>query len=254
MNQFNKNEKSTYDNLIYGRHPIIEAFDAGRTLDVIYTQKDLKSEILEEIRIKAKQFNVPIKAVPKEKLDYLTYRANHQGVAAFISQIKYAEKEEILEQVLAKGKVPLFLILDSITDVRNFGAIARTALGTGVQAIIIPKRNSAQVNSDAMKTSAGALNKIAVCREDDLIQSVKWCKANGIQVLVSDLKANKNVGALDFTKPTAIVVGEEAEGVNKLIINRADETFIIPILPAMDSYNVSVAAGIILYEAMKSRL
>ncbi|MEY4877056.1 MAG: methyltransferase, TrmH family, group 3, partial [Bacteroidota bacterium] len=251
MKPFIKREKPVYDNLLYGRHPIIEAFDAGRTLDVIYTQKDLKSEILDEIRLKAKEHNVPIKAVPKEKLDYLTYRANHQGVAAFISEIKYAEKEEILEQVLAKGKTPLFLILDSITDVRNFGAIARTALGTGVQAIIIPKRNSAQVNSDAMKTSAGALNKLPVCREDDLVQTIKWCKAQGMQVLVSDLKATKKVSELDYTKPTVIVVGEEAEGVNRLIINRADETFIIPILPAMDSYNVSVATGIILYEAMK---
>ena len=246
-------EKEKKENLIYGKHPIRSAFESGQTLDVIYTQKELKSEILDEIRDLAKKNGVPLKAVPKDKLDYLTFRANHQGVAAFIAIVNYYEKDELLKEVLEKNKVPFILILDSITDVRNFGAISRTALGTGVQFVITAKRNSAQINAEAMKTSAGALNNLPVCREDDLVQTVKWCKQNNIKVLVSDLQATKNLAEINFNEPVAIVVGEEAEGVNRLIINRADETFKIPITAQVDSYNVSVATGMILYEAMKGR-
>ena len=255
LNTMNNNyQKPTLkENLIYGKHSIVEAFAAQKTVEVIYTQKDLKSEALDEIRNLAKQHGVPLKAVPKEKLDYLTYKSNHQGVAAFLSAVKFSEKEEILQAILAKNEQPFFLILDGITDVRNFGAIARTALGCGVHAIIVGKRNSAQVNGDAVQASAGALNKIPICREDDLIQTVKWCKANAIKVLVSDLKATKTLKELSFNQPMAIVMGEEAAGVNQLIINRADETFKIPISNKIDSYNVSVATGMILYEVIRGK-
>ncbi len=249
----NERQDSSKNNLIYGRHPIVEAFASGKTIDVIYTQEKLKSEILDEIRVLAKEHGVPLKAVPKEKLDYLTYRANHQGVAAFIATINYYNKEDILTQVLERGETPLFLILDSLTDVRNFGAIARTALGCGVHALIIPKRNSAQINPEAMKTSAGALNTIPVCREDDLVQVVKWAKANALRVLSSDLQAEKYLSKISFKEPCAIVVGEEGLGVNRLILNRSDETFKIPINAKIDSYNVSVATGMILYEVIGQR-
>ncbi len=251
---FQRNKNPTLkENLIYGKHSIVEAFNGGQTVDVVYTQKELKSEVLDEIRELAKQHGVPLKAVPKEKLDYLTFKANHQGVAAFLSVVRYHDKEVILKNILSKNEVPFLLILDGITDVRNFGAIARTALGCGIHAIIVPKRNSAQINAEAMQASAGALNKIAVCREDDLVQTIKWCKGYEIKVLVSDLQATKKLSDLDFNQPIAVVMGEEAEGVNRLIINRADETFKIPISSQIDSYNVSVATGMVLYESVRNR-
>jgi 23S rRNA (guanosine2251-2'-O)-methyltransferase len=164
--------------------------------------------------------------------------------------ITYYDKDQILNAIYERGETPLFLILDNVTDVRNFGAIARTAYGTGVHAILIPAKGGAQINADAMKTSAGALNNMKICREVDLVQTIKWCKLNGIQVLVSDLKATSTIKDIDFKRPTAIVMGEEGVGVNQLIINRADHTFKIPILNKLDSYNVSVATGMVLYQKM----
>jgi 23S rRNA (guanosine2251-2'-O)-methyltransferase len=238
--------------LIYGRHPIFEAIQAGKEIEVLYIEKDLKGPGISEIRQAARELELPVKSVPREKLDYIARNKNHQGVVGLLAMIKYFDKEDILNQAQANGEQPLFLILDHITDVRNFGAIARTAYGTGVHAILVPQKGGALINSDALKTSAGALNHVKVCREIDLVQTIKWCKANGIHVLVSDLKASKNLSQIEFDRPMAIVLGEEGIGVNQLIINRADETFKIPINKGLDSYTVSVAAGMILYERMRS--
>ncbi len=238
------------EHLIYGKHPVLEAILKAKTIDTIFIEKDLKGEGINEIRAKAKELQLPVKSVPRDKLDYLTRKKNHQGVAAYLSMVTYYDKDQILNSLNDQGTVPLFLILDHITDVRNFGAIARTAYGTGVHAILIPAKGGAQINADAMKTSAGALNHMKICREVDLVQTVKWCKLNGIQVVVSDLKATTGLKEIDFKRPTAIVLGEEGVGVNQLLINRADVTFKIPILKQLDSYNVSVAAGMILYQKM----
>jgi 23S rRNA (guanosine2251-2'-O)-methyltransferase len=252
---FVKNVIVTQENLIYGKHPIIEAIEANKTIDVLFTQKDLKSEVLNEIRLLAKHRKIPIKAVPIEKLNKLTYNKNHQGVVAFLASVVYYDKDDILNKIYENGEVPLFLILDGVTDVRNMGAIARTAYGCGVHALIVPARGSAQMNPETMKASAGALNNLPICREIDLVQVLKWCKLNGLDVLVSDLKANKELPFIDMKeRPLAIVIGEESTGVNQLLINRADATFKIPINKNLDSYNVSVATGMILYELIRQRI
>ena len=240
-------------NIIYGRHPTIDAIKAGKAFDKIMLQQGIRGEYEKELRYTCRQFDIPLQVVPKERLNRFT-KSNHQGVIGFISLIAYQGLENVLPMIYENSETPLFLILDGVTDVRNFGAIARTAEIAGVHAIIVPKKGAALINSDALKTSAGALTKIAVCRESSLFTVVEFLQNSGVQVFASDLQASKMSFNVDFTVPTAIIIGSEDLGVQEGLLERANETFIIPQIGTTDSYNVSVATGMILYEVLRQRL
>lgn len=240
-------------NIIYGRHPIIDSIKAGQAFDKIMLQQGIRGEYEKELRYTCRQFDIPLQVVPKERLNRFT-KSNHQGVIGFISLITYQSLENVLPAIYENSETPLLLILDGVTDVRNFGAIARTAEIAGVHAIIVPKKGAALINSDAIKTSAGALTKIAVCRETSLFTVVEFLQNSGVQVFASDLQAEKMSYKLDFTVPTALIIGSEDLGVQEGLLRRADETFIIPQVGTTDSYNVSVATGMMLYEVIRQRL
>lgn len=240
-------------NIIYGRHPIIDAIKAGKAFDKIMLQQGIRGEYEKELRYTCRQYDIPLQVVPKERLNRFT-KSNHQGVIGFISLITYQGLENVLPLIYENSETPLFVILDGVTDVRNFGAIARTAEIAGVHAIIVPKKGAALINSDALKTSAGALTKIAVCRESSLFTVIEFLQNSGVQVFASDLQAEKMSYSLDFTVPTALIIGSEDKGVQEGLLKRADETFIIPQVGTTDSYNVSVATGMMLYEVMRQRM
>lgn len=240
-------------NFLAGRNPLIEAINSGQTIDKILLNKSATGESVQTIKNLAKQHNIPIQFVPNEKLNSLT-NTNHQGVIAFKSAITYQNLQDVIDLVNSKGEVPLFLMLDSITDIRNIGAIARTAVCCGVQAIIIPDKGVGALNEDAVKTSAGALEQINVCRVNSLMKTVDELHLNGIQVFASEMKADKMLFNIDFKIPSAIVMGSEDKGVTSALLKICDESFKIPMLGNFESLNVSVATGMILYEAMKQRI
>jgi 23S rRNA (guanosine2251-2'-O)-methyltransferase len=241
--------------MIFGSRPILEAMLAGKTLEKIFLLRGAKNPTTDEILAEAKNYDVPVVTVPVEKLNNLT-RKNHQGAVAFISPISYQPLEEIVTALFEKGKDPLLLILDRVTDVRNFGSIARNAECLGVDAIIIPSRGGAQINADAMKTSAGALNLLPVCREPNLKQTIDYLKDYGVQIVACTEKTEHNLsdGNLDMVGPTAIIMGSEEDGISEEYLRRADAKVRIPLMGQIGSLNVSVATGIILYEAMSQRL
>jgi 23S rRNA (guanosine2251-2'-O)-methyltransferase len=238
--------------LIIGRHPIIEAIESGRAIDKIFFQNNVSGDSIGKIRKLAKDKNIPIQQVPAEKLFSFT-RGNHQGCIAIAALVQYLDLQQVIDHVVGNGEIPFFLILDGITDVRNIGAIARTALCYGVQAIIIPDKGVASLQEDAMKSSAGALEKILISRVNSLMKAVDDLHLNGIRVLASQLKAEKNVFDCDFKMPVAVVMGSEDKGIYPALLRICDEKFQIPMKGNFNSLNVSVAAGIILYEAMKRR-
>lgn len=237
---------------IYGLHPVEEALLAGTTIERIFIQKGMHKEGATQILRAAQQQEIPVLFVPIEKLNRL--HRNHQGVAAVVSPVQFYKTDDILAQAYSKGEDPLLIIADRITDVRNFGAIARTALCSGVHALIIPQTETAALNAEAVKASAGALNKIPVCREKNLVQLVKQLKLNGIQVIVSEMNGAKFIFEADLKVPTAIIMGSEGEGVAPELLRIADEIVKIPMMGKFESLNVSVAAGMILYEVMKQRM
>jgi 23S rRNA (guanosine2251-2'-O)-methyltransferase len=200
-----------------------------------------------------KQHQITFQYVPVEKLNRLTTK-NHQGVAGYISSITYHKIQDIVPTIFEEGKVPLILILDRITDVRNFGAIARTAECSGVQAIVIPAHGAAQINADAMKTSAGALNKVPVCREENLKTVIHFLKECGLQIVSCTEKASDYYFQMDFTVPTAIIMGSEENGISNEYLQKSDAKAKIPLMGEIGSLNVSVATGIILYEAVSQRM
>ncbi len=239
--------------LIYGRHPVIDAIKSGQALDKVFLQQGTRGDLEKELRQLSKKFNFPIQVVPKEKLNRMT-SGNHQGVIAQASLITYYKIEDLLPMLYEKEEAPLLLLLDSITDVRNFGAIARSAECLGVNGLIIPKKGSAAINAEALKTSAGALTNLPVCRENSLDNTVEFLQHSGVNVVASSLKAKKQLKDLDLTIPTAIIMGSEDQGVRQSLLEKANEQFIIPQIGTTDSLNVSVATGIILYEAQRQRL
>ena len=244
--------KKKTKNIIFGRHPIVEAIQSGMPIDRLLFQQGIRGEFEKEIRQLAKQFNIPVQVVPKEKLNRII-RANHQGIIGFLSPISYYKIEDVLPMIYEQSETPLLLLLDGVTDVRNFGAIARTAECSGVHTLIIPQKGSAQINADALKTSAGALTKIPVCREKSLLPAIRFLQLSGIQVLASDLKAQLPIFKLDMNLPTALIIGSEGKGISPAILRQANKTFIIPQKGTTDSFNVSVATGIMLYEVMRQR-
>jgi len=249
-----RNRRNDHDeNLIFGTRAVIEAVNAGKEIDKIIIQKGLSNQLYSELRRAIKDLDIPIQIVPPEKINRITGK-NHQGVLAFLAQITYYETEDLLGQVFEKGKVPLVLILDRVTDVRNFGAIARSADCAGVDFIVIPSRGAAQINADAVKTSAGALNRIPVCREDNLKHIIDYLKESGLQIIACHEKTDNYHFNADLTKPTAIIMGSEENGISSEYLKRSDMQVKIPMVGNIASLNVSVATGIILFEAVKQRL
>jgi 23S rRNA (guanosine2251-2'-O)-methyltransferase len=239
--------------LIIGRQPLIETIRSGRAVDKILFQRNVSGEAIAEIRELAREYQIPVQVVPPEKLASLT-KANHQGVIAFAGLVQYMDLQQVVDHTVAAGVLPLFVMLDGVTDVRNIGAIARSALVCGAQALIIPDKGVGALNEEAMKSSAGALERIHVCRVSSLLKAVDTLHLNGIRVYTSEMNASKMVYELPLGEPCCIVMGSEDKGVQSYIRKAADEFFSIPMAGDFDSFNVSVAAGIILYEAMKKRL
>ncbi|KOF02536.1 RNA methyltransferase [Roseivirga seohaensis subsp. aquiponti] len=240
------------DDFIYGSRAIIEAINAGKEIDKLLLQKDVKNELTTELLIAARDFNIPVQKVPIEKLNRIT-RKNHQGAVAFVSSVVYASLDNIISEAYSKGEVPLLIVLDRITDVRNFGAIARTAECVGAHGIVIPSRGSAQVGSDAMKTSAGALNFIPVCRADNLKTTLREIRDNGITVLACTEKASDLVYQHDLTVPIALLMGSEEDGISPEYLKLADQLCKLPIKGNIESLNVSVATSVVLYEVVRQR-
>lgn len=248
-----KNRNEEKNDFIVGFRPIIEAIKAGKNLDKVFIQNSLQSPLFKELMGLLKEKDIPYQFVPIEKLNRIN-RINHQGVAASLSQASFYKIEELLPEMFEKGKNPLLLILDRITDVRNFGAIARSAECAGVDAIIIPQKGGASINSDALKTSAGALHKIKVCREHNLKNIIDYLKESGIQVIACTEKATDFFYQVDYTIPTAIIMGSEENGISDEYLKRSDKKVKIPMLGTIESLNVSVATGIILFETVKQRI
>lgn len=246
----NKKEK----NLIYGRNPIFEALESAKSFDKLFVQKNLKSDSIKQIVRMAAKTGATIQKVPIEKLNRLTRNAAHQGIAGYLALIRYYSLEDILSHAYDRGEVPLFLVCDGITDVRNFGAIARTALGCGVHGIVIPSQGTASINAEALKTSAGALNKIPVCKVNDLEKSVVYLQKNGLQVLGTSLQTDTLLHEADLKIPMAFVVGAEDRGINPKLLKIVDKWIKIPMIGDFDSFNVSVATAMSLYEVMRQRI
>ncbi len=244
----NKEDK----NSIFGIRPIIEAVKAGKTIDKLFIQKGLHNDLFAELWKLVRLRRINYKHVPLEKINRLT-RKNHQGVFAFISPIDFHNIEDIIPALFEEGKNPLILVLDRITDVRNFGAIARTAECAGVDTILIPEQNAAAINADAIKTSAGALHKVTVCRTWNLKLALQYLKDSGIQLIGCTEKTQDNMYKPDYTPPTAIIMGSEEDGVSPEFLKMCDARAKIPMSGKIASLNVSVATGVILYEAIRQR-
>ncbi len=239
--------------MVIGRLPLIEAIQSGKAIDKIMMQRSANGEHIGDIRRLAKQQNIPVVLVPNEKLNSLT-RANHQGVVAMVALVTYMDLQQVIDFVVNKGELPLFIILDGVTDVRNIGAIARTAHCCGAQAIIVPDRGVGAMNEEAMKSSAGALAHINIIRVNSLMKAVDTLHLNGIKVFASEMTAKNRVFDIDFKEPCAIVMGGEENGVYPALMKICDEPFSIPMPGEFESLNVSVATGMILYEAVKQRI
>jgi len=239
-------------NFIAGRNPVIEALKNDQLIDKILLFKNAGGENISEIRRLAKEKNIPVQYVPNEKLNSVT-NVLHQGVIALKSGIVYQDLQQIIDWINSNGEVALFIMLDGITDVRNIGAIARSAVCCGAQTIIIPEKGMGALNEEAIKSSAGALEKIKICRVSNLLKAAETLLLNGIKIFASEMKAKKKIFELDLIEPCCVVVGNEEKRIQSSLIQLADEKFCIPMKGDFDSLNVSVAAGIILYEAMEQR-
>lgn len=236
-----------------GPAAVIKALETGMQLDRIYLDSRALGQEISIVKKLAAQFAVPVNYVPAAKLNGFNI-TGHDGVVAQIAKVHYQDLQDVISFVTESGEAPLFLILDGITDIRNIGGIARTALCTGVHAIIIPDKGVGALNEDAILTSAGALEKIAVCRVNSLMKAIDELHLNGIRVFATDMKAEKNIADADFSIPAAIVMGSEEKGIYPALMKSCDEKIKIPMKGEFESLNVSVATGIILYEAMKQRL
>lgn len=238
--------------MIFGVRAVIEAIQAGKDIDKILVKKDIQSDLSKELFTVLKGTFIPVQRVPVEKINRIT-KKNHQGVVAFISAVTYQKVEDVVPFLYEQGKNPFLVMLDGITDVRNFGAIARTCECAGVDAVIIPSRNSVSVNADAMKTSAGALHTLPVCREQNLTQTIKFLKDSGFKVVAATEKGDYDYTKANYNDPVCIILGAEDTGVPYEHLSLCDEWVKIPVLGKIESLNVSVAAGILIYEAVKQR-
>ncbi|MBS4065046.1 MAG: 23S rRNA (guanosine(2251)-2'-O)-methyltransferase RlmB [Chitinophagaceae bacterium] len=253
MKQFRqKQSRPKKSLLIPGRTAVLTALQQGKELERVYMQNNLHGDVAEEIKRIAAKNNVPVNKVPVEKLNSFHVEA-HEGVIALISKIRYHDLQDIISFITEKGEAPLLLMLDGITDIRNIGGIARTAYCCGVQAIIIPEKGVGALNEDAILTSAGALEKMAVCRVNSLMKAVDDLHLNGIKVYASEMTASTTIDKVDFTEPCCIIMGGEENGIYPALMKICDDKIKIPMKGDFESLNVSVATGMILYEAMKQR-
>jgi 23S rRNA (guanosine2251-2'-O)-methyltransferase len=253
MKNFRHPNRPKKSSLVIGRKAVADAIREGQGLDRIYLDTKASGKDIDEIKKLAAQHGVPVNYVPVVKLNSFNI-TDHEGVVAQIAKVQYHDLQEIISFVVEKGETPLFLILDGITDIRNIGGIARTAYSTGVHAIIIPDKGVGALNEDAILTSAGALEKIAVCRVNSLMKAVDELHLNGIKVFATDMKAPKNIFECDFKVPSAFVMGSEEKGIYPALQKICDEKIKIPMQNDFESLNVSVATGMILYEVMRQRL
>ncbi|MBO4985559.1 MAG: 23S rRNA (guanosine(2251)-2'-O)-methyltransferase RlmB [Bacteroides sp.] len=238
--------------MIFGVRAVIEAIQAGKDIDKVLVKRDIQSDLSKELFAALKGTQIPVQRVPVERINRIT-RKNHQGVVAFLSAVTYQKAEEVVPFLFEQGKNPFFIMLDGVTDVRNFGAIARTCECAAVDAIIIPAKNSVSVNADAVKTSAGALHTLPVCREQSLTSTLRYLKECGFRIVAATEKGDYDYTKADYTGPLCIIMGAEDKGVSYDNLALCDEWVKIPMLGTIESLNVSVAAGILIYEAVKQR-
>lgn len=238
--------------MIFGIRAVIEAIEAGKDIDKVLIKRELSGELFYELQQLLREYEIPMQKVPVERIDRVT-RKNHQGVIAFTSAVTYQRLENIIPMLYEEGKNPLILVLDGLTDVRNFGAIARTCEVAGVNAIVIPSRGSVSVNADAMKTSAGALHTIPVCRENNLKEAILFLKNSGVKVVAATEKASSYYTDSDMSVPVALVMGSEDVGISMENIRISDELVKLPQFGSISSLNVSVAAGVMIYEVLRQR-
>ena len=239
--------------MVYGIRPVIEALRAGKEVEKAFVQRGVRSEAFRKLISLFKEYEIPFQVVPVEKLNKLT-RKNHQGVVAYISPVTFCNIENIIPQLYEQGKEPFFLILDRITDVRNFGALLRTAVSAGVHAVIIPSKGSAQLNSGTVKSSAGAIYKINICRAHNIKNVIEYLKASGIKVAAATEKSSIPYFEQNLSGPLAIIMGSEGEGVSKEYLKKSDIKLKIPMMGEIESLNVSVAGGVLMYEVLRQRL
>lgn len=238
---------------VFGLRAIIEAVDAGKEIDKVFLKKDLQGPLATELIEKLRGRHIPMQRVPIEKLNRLT-RKNHQGAVAMMAAITYHDLDNLIPSLFESGALPFVVVLDGLTDVRNFGAIARTCECAGVDAIIIPSRGSVSAGADAVKTSAGALHHIPVCKVENMRAAVKMLKACGFNIVAVSEKADINYTTADYTVPTALVMGAEDKGISEEVLRQADTFVSIPMFGHIESLNVSVAAGVLMYEVVRQRL
>jgi 23S rRNA (guanosine2251-2'-O)-methyltransferase len=247
-----KHPKESKLQLVCGLRPVIEAVDAGKQIDKLLIQSNLEGSLFQELKTRIREKDLPFQYVPVEKLNRMT-DANHQGVVAIVSPIVYHDFMQLLQRLSDQGKVPFVLLLDHITDVRNFGAIARTCACAGVHALVIPARGSASVNGDAVKTSAGALHSLPLCKVDNLQDTLRYLRDSGLALVAATEHASLSYTAADLTRPLAIVMGSEDKGIFDANLRLCTDRVRIPITGTIESLNVSVAAGVMLFETLRQR-
>lgn len=251
--EYRRNDRIDPKNYVYGIRAVIEAIDSGKDIDKVMIRRDLTGDLIRELMAKIKEYDIPMQKVPQEKLNRITMK-NHQGAIALLSPVKYQRLEHLVPLFYEEGRNPLVLILDGITDTRNFGAIGRSADCAGVDAIVIPERNSVSVTPDALKTSAGGLFYVPVCREKSIVEAVRYLRDNGYRIVAATEKGAEDYTKADYTVPVAIVMGNEETGIGDEVLRMSDDLAAIPMRGNIGSLNVSVAAGVMLYEAVRQRM
>lgn len=241
-----------FNDIIFGKHPVLEALEKGKDIDKVFLQQGIRGELEKEVRRLCKQADIPLQYVPLPKLNKMV-NGNHQGLVAQVPVVKYQELEKMIPFLFEQGENPFILLLDGVTDVRNLGAIARSAEVLGVHTIVIPQKGGAWVNGVAVKSSAGALNLLPICRVSSIPKAVQLLQSHGIEVWAAGLDAENYLEDVDWSQPIAVVMGSEGEGISRFTQEVIDGVFKIPQIGQTDSLNVSVATGIICYEVMNRR-
>jgi 23S rRNA (guanosine2251-2'-O)-methyltransferase len=237
---------------IFGLRPVIEAIKAGKQIDRLLIRQGLQGALYHELMTEVKKFNIVYQIVPLERIELVT-RKNHQGVLAWLSVIEYQQISNLLPMIFEKGEDPLIIALDGVSDVRNFGAIVRSAECLGAHAIVIPEKGSARITADAVKTSAGALNSFPVCREKSIVKAIEFLKESGLRVICTVEKHGAEASKSDLKGPVVLIMGSEEKGISRELLSLADKTVIIPMTGKIESLNVSVATGILIYEISRQR-
>jgi 23S rRNA (guanosine2251-2'-O)-methyltransferase len=238
--------------VIYGRHPVMDGLNNGQSFEKIFLQQGVRGEFEKELRKKCKVYNIPLQVIPKERFNKIT-KKNHQGVAGYAAAISYYKLEDIFPTIYEKGETPLIVLLDGVTDVRNLGAIARSAEACGAHTLVLPNKGGAMINEETIKVSAGALTTLPVCRTNSIGNAIDYLKLNGVTIGGADLRGEQWLHEADWNAPTAIVMGDERRGISDHLVAKLDACFKIPMAGSTNSFNVSVAAGIVLYEILKQR-